>query len=48
MMWASVHGLVSLHIAKCDDPWVHWRDLRETSAHIIDALIRGTLREGQG
>ena len=46
MMWASVHGLVSLQIAKCDDPWIHWRDLRATSALSIDAMIRGVLREG--
>jgi hypothetical protein len=44
-MWASVHGLVSLQIAKCDDPWIHWRDLRQTSALSIDAMIRGIVRE---
>jgi AcrR family transcriptional regulator len=47
MTWSSVHGIISLQIAKCDDPWVDWRDLRTTARHIIDALVRGVLREGQ-
>ena len=45
--WSGVHGIVSLQIAKCHDPWVDWRDMRTTAARIIDALIRGILREGQ-
>lgn len=47
MTWSSVHGIISLQIAKCHDPWVDWRDLRTTARAIIDALIRGILREGQ-
>lgn len=45
MTWSSVHGIISLQIAKGHDPWVDWRDLRTTAEHIIDALIRGILRE---
>ncbi len=45
MTWSSVHGIISLQIAKCHDPWVEWRDLRATARAIIDALIRGILRE---
>lgn len=47
MTWSSVHGIISLQIAKCHDPWVEWRDLRKTALAIIDALIRGILRSGQ-
>ncbi len=47
MTWSSVHGIISLQIAKCHDPWVDWRDLRTTAEHIIDALVRGILRDGQ-
>jgi AcrR family transcriptional regulator len=47
MTWSSVHGIISLQIAKCHDPWVEWRDLRKTALAIIDAVIRGILREGQ-
>jgi AcrR family transcriptional regulator len=45
MTWSSVHGIISLQIAKCHDAWVEWRDLRATARAIIDALIRGILRE---
>jgi AcrR family transcriptional regulator len=45
MTWSSVHGIISLQIAKGGDPWVDWRDLRTTARAIIDALIRGILRE---
>lgn len=47
MMWSSVHGIVSLQIAKCHDPWVPWRDLRHTARQIIEAMVRGVLRDGQ-
>lgn len=43
--WGSLHGLVALHIAKVDDPWIHWRDVSETAAKACDALIRGLVRE---
>jgi AcrR family transcriptional regulator len=42
--WASVHGVVSLHIAKGDDAWVDWCDPRETAAVLCDALLRGLVR----
>ena len=35
MVWAGTHGVVSLHIAKCNDDWIDWRDARET-AHAAD------------
>lgn len=47
MTWAGVHGLVSLRIAKCNNPWIQWRDLKETSEKLIDATIRGFLRDPQ-
>lgn len=45
IVWAGVHGLVSLHLAKCNDPWIEWRDLRATSAKSIDAMVRGLVRD---
>ena len=30
-LWASVHGVISLHIAKGTDPWVAWRPLQDLS-----------------
>jgi AcrR family transcriptional regulator len=47
MFWSTVHGLVSLHIAKADDPWVQWADLKETTTLMREAMLRGILREGQ-
>lgn len=43
--WGGVHGLISLHLAKCHDPWIDWRDLRRTSEKAIDALVRGLTRD---
>ena len=47
IIWAGVHGLVSLHIAKGNDPWVPWRPLKPTFRRMSDALFRGLLAEKQ-
>lgn len=50
MCWASLHGLLALHIvkhgAKQDhgDDWIEWRDARKTAARTSEALMRGVLR----
>jgi AcrR family transcriptional regulator len=41
--WAGAHGIVSLHIAKCNDGWIDWRPPHETARLLIDAMIRGML-----
>ncbi|MDX2037769.1 MAG: TetR/AcrR family transcriptional regulator [Isosphaeraceae bacterium] len=41
IIWGGVHGLVSLHIAKANDPWVPWKPLKATFRRMNDALIRG-------
>jgi AcrR family transcriptional regulator len=41
MVWAGTHGVVSLHIAKCNDSWVEWRDARQSAHQLIDVMIRG-------
>ncbi|HKD19269.1 MAG TPA: TetR/AcrR family transcriptional regulator [Thermoanaerobaculia bacterium] len=45
MVWAGVHGVVSLQIAKKEDDWVDWHDPRETAHELIDVMIRGIVRE---
>jgi AcrR family transcriptional regulator len=45
IIWAGVHGLVSLHLAKCKDEWVEWRDLRSTSEKLVDMQVRGLSRD---
>lgn len=41
IIWAGVHGLVSLHIAKGHDPWVPWKPLKAVFRRMNEALIRG-------
>src|SRR6185369_2749315 len=43
-MWAGVHGVVSLSIAKANDPWVEWRPLRKRVTIMIDILVDGLTR----
>jgi AcrR family transcriptional regulator len=40
-VWAGVHGVISLHIAKCNDGWVDWRSLEARASILIDSLIDG-------
>jgi AcrR family transcriptional regulator len=47
LVWAGVHGVVSLQIAKEQDPWVDWRPARRTAERMIEVMVRGlTAREG--
>jgi len=43
-LWASVHGVISLNIAKCKDPWVDWRPLQDRAEMMLDVTLRGLLR----
>jgi len=45
MVWAGVHGVVSLQIAKRGDDWVEWRAPQTTAHALIETMIRGLLRE---
>ncbi len=45
LLWSGLHGLISLYIAKADDPWITWRDPRTTVRLAIDVMIRGTRRQ---
>jgi AcrR family transcriptional regulator len=44
-LWASVHGVISLNIAKSKDPWVDWRPLKDRAEMMLDITMRGLLRE---
>lgn len=41
ILWAGVHGVASLHIAKGRDRWVDWRPPLEVARGMIEALLRG-------
>ena len=45
VVWSGVHGVVSLHLVKGDDPWLDWRPVEATAGVVIDVTIRGLLRE---
>lgn len=42
MMWATVHGIVSIQIVKSGAKWIEFRDTRDTAEQMIDAMLRGT------
>jgi AcrR family transcriptional regulator len=49
LAWASMHGIVSLHMVKCTDEWIEMRPPRALAEHMIDVLIRGlTVRDEGG
>ena len=47
-LWASVHGVISLHIAKGSDPWVEWRPLQTRAQLMLDLPLRAMVREKRG
>jgi len=44
-VWAGVHGVVSLQIAKCDDPWIPWRSLKKRTELVVEGLLSGLLKK---
>jgi AcrR family transcriptional regulator len=43
-VWAGVHGVISLEIAKCNDDWIDWEPVRQRIEVMVDLLIEGLLR----
>ena len=43
-LWANVHGVVSLQIAKCDDAWVPWSDFKQRADLAIEGMFNGLLK----
>jgi AcrR family transcriptional regulator len=41
LLFAGVHGVAALHVAKGNDPWIDWRPVDETAVAMIDTLLRG-------
>jgi Tetracyclin repressor-like, C-terminal domain len=44
-LWAGVHGVISLEIAKGDDAWVEWRPIQDRAAMMLDITLRGLVRD---
>ena len=48
VIWAAIHGVVSLEIAKCNDTWVDWRPVDERTRQVVEMTLHGLLKaEGQ-
>lgn len=41
LFWAGMHGVISLHLAKANDPWVPWKPVQTTSKLLLEGLVRG-------
>ena len=44
-LWAAVHGVISLQIAKYKDAWVDWQPIEQRSQIMLDSILRGLLKE---
>ncbi len=44
-LWASVHGVIALEIAKGCDAWVDWRPLKDRAEMMLDITLRGLVKE---
>jgi AcrR family transcriptional regulator len=44
ILWAALHGLISIHILKQNHQWVLLRDLQTTARQAMDVFFRGMLR----
>lgn len=43
-IWAGIHGVVALEIAKCKDDWVAWRPMEERARATVQMIINGLTR----
>ncbi len=43
-LWASIHGVISLEIAKGCDAWVDWRPIQDRMQLMLDLTLLGLLR----
>jgi len=44
-LWAAVHGVISLQIAKGCDAWVEWRPIKDRAELMLDIALRGLARQ---
>lgn len=45
-LWAAVHGVISLQIAKGGDAWVDWRPMQQRAQLMLDVTLEGLVRQG--
>jgi AcrR family transcriptional regulator len=39
--FAGIHGILALHLAKGNDPWIAWAPFRQAGERMLTALLRG-------
>jgi len=44
MVWAAIHGWVSLRMTKCNEAWVDWRPTKRSIESMIEMTVRGIER----
>ena len=44
-LWAAIHGVISLGIAKCDEGWVEFRPIEQRAEVMLNGILHGLLRE---
>lgn len=44
MLWAAVHGIVSIAMVKSNAKWIEFRDTRETAELMIEIMLRGIVQ----
>jgi hypothetical protein len=45
ILWSGVHGMVSLHLNKGDDPCLAFRPVDESARLLVEVMTRGISRE---
>jgi AcrR family transcriptional regulator len=46
LAWASLHGVIALHLDHKDDPWIDWKSAAESAAAMGEVVLRGLLTHG--
>ncbi|HMP78163.1 MAG TPA: TetR/AcrR family transcriptional regulator [Pirellulaceae bacterium] len=46
IFFAAVHGVVTVHLVKGDDPWIDWRPVKPKARILVEGLVRGLSRSG--
>lgn len=44
-VWAGVHGVIALNIAKCNDAWVDWRPMASRADAMVEVIITAIAAE---
>ncbi|HEX5432782.1 MAG TPA: TetR/AcrR family transcriptional regulator [Candidatus Angelobacter sp.] len=44
-LWAAIHGVISLGIAKCEEGWVEFRPTEQRADVMLEGILYGLLRE---